>query len=122
MIAGVVRDDEARIRLKIRGPDRQEAAVEAVVDTGFTGALTLPTRVIDSLGLNWQKVERATLANGSECLLDVYEVWVVFDRRVARVLANEVDSGCLVGMTLLRGYEVNLKIRPDGKVTIRRLP
>lgn len=55
MITGVVNVDcEATIRLVVRGPNGQQCEVEAVIDTGFSGFLTLPTTIITSLGLAWR--------------------------------------------------------------------
>jgi predicted aspartyl protease len=72
MITGAVKSDEARIRLKVIGGQRREQEVEAVIDTGFTGALTLPPALITRLGLRWRSVDRATLADGSTCVFQVY--------------------------------------------------
>ena len=41
MITGVVKADEGRIRLKVKGPHGREQAIEAVIDTGYTASLTL---------------------------------------------------------------------------------
>lgn len=46
MIVGIVRTLEARIRLRIRGPSGSERQIEAIVDSGFTGCLTLPRQAI----------------------------------------------------------------------------
>ena len=40
MITGAVKSDEARIRLTVKGWRGREQKVEAVIDSGFTGALT----------------------------------------------------------------------------------
>jgi clan AA aspartic protease len=122
MITGVVRAREALIRLKVRGPRGRERTIEAVVDTGYTGSLTLPPTLIAALGLRWQSLDRGTLADGSECLFDVYEATVVWDRRTRRILVDEADTEPLVGMGLLSGYELKVQVRPRGKVTIKRLP
>ena len=62
MIAGVVNDAlEATIRLTVRGPSRQEESVEAVMDTGFDGYLTLPPAVIAALELPWRRKARGAL-------------------------------------------------------------
>jgi predicted aspartyl protease len=53
MITGTVRSDEARIRLKVIGWRGRAQEVEAVIDSGYTGALTLPLALIRSLGLRW---------------------------------------------------------------------
>ena len=82
MITGIVREREGRIRLKVRGPRGQEQEIEAVVDTGYTASLSLPPWVVASLGLRWKSFGRGILADGSECLFDVYEAKIVWDGRV----------------------------------------
>jgi predicted aspartyl protease len=52
MITGLVTSDrEAIIRVLVRAAYGQETHVEAVIDTGFTGFLTLSARLIASLAL-----------------------------------------------------------------------
>ena len=122
MITGVVQKREARIRLKVRGQRRQEREIEAVIDTGYTASLSLPPALIASLGLRWKTFGRGTLADGSECLFDVYVGTMVWDGKERRVLLDEFDSVPLVGMALLNGYELKMQVRSRGKVAIKRLP
>lgn len=49
MIEGKVTDREARIYLNVRGPAEREIQIEAVIDTGYTAALTLPPSQIAAL-------------------------------------------------------------------------
>jgi clan AA aspartic protease len=121
MITGAVKSDEARIRLKVRGWRGREQEVEAVIDSGYTGALTLPPALITLLGLRWRSVERATLADGSTCVFQVYVGKVIWDGKVRTILVDEADAVSLVGMRLLRGHEVKMQVRARGKVTIKRL-
>jgi predicted aspartyl protease len=52
MILGVVRDGrEPVVRLVLIGAAGQTEEIEAVIDTGFTGELTLPSSVTALLGL-----------------------------------------------------------------------
>ena len=122
MITGAVKSDEARIRLKVRGRRGREHEVEAVIDSGYTGALTLSPALITRLGLRWRSVERATLADGSTCVFQVYVGKLVWDGKVRSVLIDEADADSLVGMKLMRGYELKIQVRAGGKVTIKRLP
>jgi clan AA aspartic protease len=121
MITGAVKADEARIRLTVRGRSGQEHEVEAVIDSGYTGALTLAPALIAQLGLPWQSTQRATLADGSTCVFQVYVGKVVWDGKVRRILVDEANADPLIGMRLLRGYEVNMQVRYRGKVIIKRL-
>src|SRR5262245_14691360 len=122
MITGAVKSDEARIRLKVKGRRGREQEVEAVIDSGYTGALTLRPDLIAILGLRWQSVDRATLADGSTCVFQVYVGKLVWDGKVRTVLVDEADTDPLVGMRLLRGHELRMQVRARGKVSIKRLP
>ena len=82
MITGAVQSDEARIRLKVKGRRGREQEVEAVIDSGFTGALTLPPALIATLGLRWRSVDRATLADGSTCVFQVYVGKIMWDGKL----------------------------------------
>ena len=99
---------------------RQE--IEAVVDTGYTGWLTLPPTVIAALNLRWRSLGRGVLADGSVSAFDVYQAKVVWDGRVRPVFVDEFAATLLVGMALLRGRELKVQVRARGKVTIKRLP
>jgi clan AA aspartic protease len=122
MITGEVREDEARVRLRIRGPGGRQHEIEAVIDTGYNGWLTLPPALIARLRLLWQNFVRGVMADGSEDTFNVYEATVMWDRRIRLIPVTEADSDPLVGMALLKGYEVNMEVRPRGKITIKRLP
>ena len=122
MITGVVKADEGRIRLKVKGLRGREQEVEAVIDTGYTASLTLPPAVVAALGLRWRSMDRFTLADGSECVFDVYVAKVDWDGKVRTILVDEADADPLVGMRLLRGHELTMQVRARGQVTIKRLP
>ena len=55
---------EAVITLSVQGPEGQAREVDAVVDTGFTGFLTLPPALVAELGLTFETTGHATLADG----------------------------------------------------------
>lgn len=123
MIIGMVTAfRQATIRLTVRGLTGQEQEVGAVIDTGFDGALTLPAALIAALGLPWRRRGRALLANGSECLFDVYEATVLWDGAPRRVAVDAADIDPLVGMLLLYGYELTVQAMEGGQVTIKALP
>jgi clan AA aspartic protease len=122
MIAGVVQAHEARIRLRVRGPRGRVKDIEAIIDTGYTGWLTLPPALVRALKLPWKSFVWGELADGSKSVFDVYEATVVWDRRARRIPVNEADTEPLVGMALLEGSEVTLQVRHRGKVTIKPLP
>lgn len=90
----------------------------AVIDTGFNGYLTAPRHVIGALDLPVCGDTEAALGDGREVRLATYEATVEwFGRRLA-VPVLESESGILLGMSLLRGCNLNVDIRPGGQVRI----
>ena len=80
MIEGVVNADyEAVIPLTVQGPAGQAQDIEAVIDTGFTGFLSLPSGVVVALGLPFISASQATLADGSQVTLNAYRAMVLWD-------------------------------------------
>jgi predicted aspartyl protease len=47
-------------------------SVNAVIDTGFTGFLSLPSGIIAELDLPWNYSDFATLGDGSKTLFDIH--------------------------------------------------
>ena len=123
MITGIVTvAREAVISLTVRGPNGQEQEIEAVIDTGFDGSLTLSPALIAALGLPWRRRGRALLADGNESVFDIYEATVIWDGTARRVSVDEVDVMPLVGMALLYGYELTGQIVEGGRVLLKPLP
>ncbi len=120
MIAGVVNADyEAIIHLNIHGPTGREHEIDAIIDTGFNGFLTLPPSVVTALGLIRLSRGRALLANGSEELFDIYGVTVLWEGQSRYVEADAVDTTPLVGMSLLEGYDLTIQVAQGGRVVIQ---
>ncbi len=122
MISGSVNAlGEARVALTLRGSEDREVQVEAVVDTGFTGSLTLPSETIAELQFEWLGREAAILGDGSVRLFDVYVGIVLWDseERTIEVTASETDA--LVGMGLIHGHLLQNQAVEGGRVTIEPL-
>ena len=100
MIQGFVNSGyEAVIPLTVQGPAGQTQDIEAVIDTGFTGFLTLPSGVVVELGLPFVNTSQATLADGSEVTLTAYRATVLWDEG-PRYVRDAADTTPLVGMRL----------------------
>ncbi len=123
MISGVVNSDlEATVRLRIRGPGGQEQEIDAVIDTGFNGFLTLSPALVRQLSLTHLGQSRALLANGQEELLDLYEVTLLWDGQWRTEEADAADTDALVGMSLLYRYSVYIEAVEGGQVVIAAFP
>lgn len=122
MIVGTVNNfREAVIRLPVLGPGGQNQEIEAIVDTGFNGSLSLPPALIAMLGLPFRRRGRAILADGSEIIFDIYEATVIWDGQQRRVAVDEANTDPLVGMGLLYGYELTVEVVYGGCVAIKLL-
>jgi clan AA aspartic protease len=95
--------------------------IDAVVDTGFNGWLTLPSHLISSLGLTWYTRSVGEMADGTLVENDVYLVEVLWNGQPRTVLATRIDSAPLIGMSLLAGHELRVQAIEDGDVTITPL-
>lgn len=123
MIKGsVVSGREAVISLSVIGNSDIELKIETIIDTGYTGFMTLPSQLIEDLGLAWLRRDRAFLADDTETVFDVYEASVIWAGNVRRIVVDEVDSDSLLGMSMLHGHQLTMNICNDGEVTIEALP
>jgi clan AA aspartic protease len=95
--------------------------IECIVDTGFSGSLSLPPTLVAELGLPFRRRGRALLADGSETFFDIHEASVIWDGRPRLVPTDAADSDPLIGMTLLEGYELTVQAVDDGHVSIGAL-
>jgi len=62
---GVNAIGEAVARIVIGDSGIQRIVVDALIDTGYTGYLTLPPSTISALNLPWRGSEEGILADGS---------------------------------------------------------
>jgi clan AA aspartic protease len=92
--------------------------VDAVIDTGFSGFLTLPAEIIAALDLTWKGRDKATLGDGTRCIFDVYIATVIWDGQYREIDINESETNPLIGMKLLRGYDLRMRIIEGGTVVI----
>jgi clan AA aspartic protease len=122
MIHGVVsRNREATISLVIVNESRQTKLITAVIDTGYTGFLSLPSEIITELNLSWTGIDRGTLGDGSEVTFEVYAARVIWDGEYRDIPINEAETDPLVGISLLYGYDLHIQTVEGGSVTIKRL-
>jgi len=121
MIGNVNSRREAIIQFAVLGENNQRQAIKAVIDTGYTGFLTLPSAIITTLELTWYMQEEGILGDGSLCMFNVFEAIVIWDGQLKSIEINESETDPLVGMGLLEGYELNIQGFEGGLVTIKVL-
>jgi clan AA aspartic protease len=119
VIEGLVNDaNEAVLTLLLQGPEGRQREVEAVIDTGFSGFLTVTPTLVSELGLVFEGLARATLADGSETTFPYYAVSVRWDGQNRYVEAGAADTTPLVGMRLLENHNLYMEIEDGGRVVI----
>jgi clan AA aspartic protease len=119
MIAGIVTPGlEAVVNVDIHGSNARLETLSAVIDTGFSGFITLPPDLIAQMGLRYFATENMVLANGSASPFRVFKATVQWhgERRVVPV--HESDADALVGMALLHGSRLTMDITQNGPVRV----
>jgi len=112
---------EAVLRLRFRGPAGVAGAVDAVVDTGFSGFVTLPVAVIAGFGLPRLSGGQATLADGSMRRFDTFTAELEWGGVWRVVVVWALGDEPLVGMLLLADCELRMQVRDGGDVTVEPL-
>ena len=122
MMQGVVNSNcEATIRLVVGNEGGQRQSIDAVIDTGYTGFLSLPNEIVVALNLPWSGIDRGTLGDGSETTFEVYAAKAIWDGEYRNIPINEAETDPLVGMGLLYGYDLHIQAVEGGTVSIEAL-
>lgn len=123
MIVGRVNSNfEAVVNISVSAQNLQRIVVEGQIDTGFNGHLTLPSELIEELGLQFVMEREVRLGDGTSQRVDVYSALVELGddiRRTALVEPTEVKP--LIGMALMRGYELHIEVFEGGAVSLKPL-
>ncbi|MCX5933818.1 MAG: clan AA aspartic protease [Pseudanabaena sp. LacPavin_0818_WC45_MAG_42_6] len=109
---------EAMLPLFVDNANGQQQVIDAVIDTGFNGFLTLPSEIIAKLDLSWNGSDTVTLGDGSETLFDIYSARIIWDGQFREVDIAESETEPLIGMGLLYGYKLQIEVVERGLVTI----
>ena len=119
MIQGVVNAAyEAVVTLPLQYPEGRTRDIEAVVDTGYSGFLTLPPELVDELGLPFAYMGQAFLANDAEVDFDVHYATVLWDGQPRDIEADATGSTPLLGMLLLDRHTLSIEVESGGRVVI----
>lgn len=122
MISGVVSGQlDAQISLVLIDNNGGEHPIVGTIDTGFTGCLALSTEHIKRLGWRFSFDWRVTLGDGSQhdCAVHSGKIRWLNESRDIWVEAAEIEP--LIGMSLLEGNELTIKVVRGGSVAIRQI-
>ena len=121
MMLGTVTRLQATLPVLFRLPDRRDIVLEFVVDTGFSGFLTLPPAAVAAMGLDYLEEVPATLADDSAVTLRAHSATIIWHDREQKVSVFATGARTLVGTALLAGSELSVQFIEDGAVTIDQL-
>jgi len=107
------------LTITVRGM-RGEAQIEAMVDTGFTWALSLPISIAVPLGLELVDFRPAELADGTVKHFFAFAATVVIGEKELPAVCLVTETGTpLIGTLLLQSLGSTLTIRfVDSSVTL----
>ena len=119
MVRGVINDSlELMVVVEISNGDGAVESVEAVLDTGFGGDLTLPSDVVERLGLKFVNRVSLTLAGDQQMDGFVYKGFVKWFGPEREIYVIAAEGQPLLGMHLLAGCKVTIYVRPGGEALI----
>ena len=112
------RDRELVVPLTVLDGDTASLVLECVVDTGFSGDLTLPPSVIQHLRLQRAETITVITANEASARLNAYRGAILWQgqRRAVRII--EAEGTPLIGIGLLWDNLLTAAITDNGAVTI----
>jgi clan AA aspartic protease len=123
MITGKVNAQfEIELRLPVRDAVGQEQEVEVMLDTGFSGFLTLPPAQVARMGLPWHSQDTAILANRSAVPVEIHTAVVIWDGMPCRIRVQAIDAPPILGTGLLAGYDLRVRWVIGGRVEIEAIP
>ncbi|MEM7770670.1 MAG: clan AA aspartic protease [Cyanobacteria bacterium P01_E01_bin.6] len=119
MMRGIVNARcEATLSILIGNGNGRSQTINAVIDTGFSGHLTLPSAIIQTLQLPWSASDRVTLGDGSEALFDVYGATIRWHGKSRDIDVAESETEPLIGMSLLYRYRLQIDTIAGGGVRV----
>ena len=118
---------EAETTLVVQGDGDATESIDFIIDTGYTGEITLPLEIIDRLNLqavhydSFDAGPTVVLADGTIRNVTVYVAHIFWNDRLRSVEVDSLGIAPLVGMGLLRGSNLSIDAAPGGLVTITEL-
>lgn len=119
MMTGQVVALNALLSIVFQLPGHPEIAIDFVIDTGFTGYLTLPLRAVEALRLPYIESIPATLATDEEVELPVHAASIVWEGEAMDVRVLATGKRPLLGTALLRACELNVLFIENESVRVQ---
>ena len=123
MISGLVNPNlEAIVRLHLEDSNGQTQAFDLKIDTGFTDFLSLPVVMVSAMGWPLVNYELMQVADGSTVRVAVHSGAIIWDGKARAVSVHAMGTDRLIGMALLAGHDLAIRVSDGGPVTITLIP
>ena len=123
MIVGAVNANlEPVVTVGVHAPSGASAVIEAILDTGFSGELSVSTDVVRRLGLNIVDFTQAIIAGGRAIRVPWCFMELRFGGMSREILALVMDGMPLLGMSALLDQAVSIQAWPGGAVRLSGKP
>ncbi|MBI2805760.1 MAG: clan AA aspartic protease [Planctomycetes bacterium] len=109
---------EAMVRIHVEDGNGQTQAVDVKIDTGFTGFLSLPTSLVTAFGLMATTQQYVQVADGTVVSVPVHSAVVIWDGKPRRVDVHSMGTERILGMAMLAGHDLTMRVRDGGHVSI----
>ena len=122
MIIGKMDGLQAKVEVVFFLPGGGTISLEFVIDTGFVGALTLPSAAVATMNLPFVHEFNTNLANDSSFRADAHRGVIMWHGQTLSVPVLAMGRRPLLGTALLAGYDLNAEFAPNGRVEINDIP
>ena len=109
------------LSLTVAGPGGNRRTIEATLDTGFTGAISLPIELIERLELDYVRDRVVTLADGSQRDTAIFRGSVMLAGEWRDTEVHCSGHIALAGMRLMYGAKVSFDAVPGGGICFASL-
>jgi clan AA aspartic protease len=92
--------------------------VEFVIDTGFTGFLSLPLSAVERLDLPYAFEQPADLADGTTIVIPVHDARIQWQDQELTVRVLATGNRPLLGTAMLAGEELHAQFIEGGMVSV----
>jgi clan AA aspartic protease len=113
---------QAVISLEWQGPSGQTATIDAVIDTGYDGYLTVTPDLATRLQLPFRETRTYELGSGDLVDFPIHDATVLWNGQAQNIATLVTAGGVLVGMSLLTGYTLFIDAVDGGEVRIEARP
>ena len=113
---------EARITVAVAGPSMEFWEVEAVIDTGFSGWLTLPEVAVRELDLQIYRRRRVRIADNRVTWMLTYRAVSQWQGRQIDILVHQTENPRpLLGTAMLEHCRLTVDMQEGGPVAVTPL-